>query len=138
MTAPPGHAKALAAVALGSVVGALLRTLAGASVEAWLGAGFPWGTLFVNITGSFAIGLCAAATPPDRHALRLFVMAGVCGGYTTFSAFSLDTLQLLQSGAGALAAANIGLSIVTWLAAIWAGDALGRRWRREPGAPRAG
>lgn len=136
MTAP-SHARALAAIALGSVIGALLRALAGAGIETWAGAGFPWGTLFVNITGSFVIGFCAAAVPQDRHALRLFVMAGVCGGYTTFSAFSLETLRLLQHGEGLLAAANVGLSLLAWLAAVWAGDALGRRGRAEPGASAA-
>jgi fluoride exporter len=121
------HARALAAIALGSMIGALLRALAGAGVEIWASAGFPWGTLFVNVTGSLLIGFCAAAIAPERHVLRLFVMAGICGGYTTFSAFSLETLRLLQHGAGMLAAVNIGVSLLAWLAAVWAGDALGRR-----------
>lgn len=133
----PDHAKALAAVASGSVVGALLRAIAGAGVQAWAGASFPWGTLFVNVTGSFVIGFCAAALSSERHALRLFLMTGVCGGYTTFSAFSLDTLRLLQHGEAMLAAANVGVSLLAWLAAAWAGDALGRRRRSEPGAPLA-
>lgn len=138
MTTPaagqPSHIGALVAVIGGGVTGSLLRGLISPIVQAWAGFGFPLGTLFVNVTGSFAIGLCAAAMPADRPLQRLFLMTGVCGGYTTFSAFSLETLRLLQGGEGVLAAANMGFSLFAWLAAVWAGRAAARRSRREPGA----
>jgi CrcB protein len=130
----PSHFSALTAIVGGSVIGSLLRALISPSVQAWAALGFPLGTLFVNVTGSFAIGLCAAAVPAERPLRRLFLMTGVCGGYTTFSAFSLETLRLLQSGESVLAAANVGASLFAWLAAVWAGRAAARRLRREPGA----
>ena len=130
----PSHFGALAAVVGGSVIGSLLRALISPSVQALAGFSFPLGTLFVNVTGSFAIGICAAAVPAERPLQRLFLMTGVCGGYTTFSAFSLETLRLLQGGEGGLAAANVALSLFAWLAAVWAGGAAARRFRREPGA----
>ncbi|MGH6618655.1 MAG: CrcB family protein, partial [Alphaproteobacteria bacterium] len=86
----------------------------------------PWGTLFVNVTGSFAIGFYATlAGPKGRLAAgpvqRQFVMTGICGGYTTFSMFSLDTLRLLQDGNPRAAAFNVALSVIAWLAAVWLG-----------------
>lgn len=129
-----------AVIALGSTIGSVLRWLASAGLHAALGEGFPWGTLFVNVTGSFAIGFYAALTGPDGRLfagarMRQFVMTGICGGYTTFSIFSLETLRLMQSAAWSEASANIGLSIVTWLAAVWAGDALASRLNRLRRAP---
>src|SRR5579863_665864 len=90
-------------VALGSIVGAVARFLVSVLFVSQFGDGFPWATLFVNVTGSFAIGFYAALTGPDGRLLvsarqKLFVMVGICGGYTTFSAFSLETLRLVQSG----------------------------------------
>ena len=113
-----------AAVALGSVIGGVLRALASPAIQALAASGFPWGTLFVNVTGSFAIGVYAALTGPEGRVQagrrqRLFVMTGLCGGYTTFSMFSLETLQLLQAGELAIAGLNIGISVVSWLAAVW-------------------
>src|SRR5271169_179366 len=91
------------AVALGSIVGGVARYLVSVLFLSQLGNGFPWGTLFVNVTGSFIIGFYAALTGPDGRLFvsprqRQFVMVGICGGYTTFSAFSLETLRLVQSG----------------------------------------
>jgi len=134
-----GAAGLYAAVAAGSVIGGVLRYLASLAVQGMLGAGFALGpmlgTLFVNVTGSFVIGFYSALTGPDGRVMadpraRQFVMAGICGGFTTFSAFSLDTLRLAQSGALGAAAVNIGLSIVTWLLAVWLGHALATRLNR--------
>src|SRR5689334_14468034 len=91
------------AVALGGAMGSLARFWLAAAVAAFTGPRFPWGTLLINILGSFVIGLVAAITlTPARVAMhpdvRAFLMVGVCGGFTTFSAFSLQTLELLQSG----------------------------------------
>lgn len=126
------------AIAVGSVVGSVLRWLAARGVHAVFGDALPWGTLFVNVTGSFAIGLYAALTGPDGRLLvspltRQFVMTGVCGGYTTFSIFSLETLQLVQSAAMDKAGFNIGISITAWLAAVWLGDAIGTQMNRLKG-----
>lgn len=123
------------AIALGSIVGSVLRWLASLGAQAALGDGFPWGTLLVNLTGSFAIGFYAALTGPDGRLFvgprtRHFVTTGVCGGYTTFSLFSLETLRLAQSGAIVAAALNVGVSVATWLAAVWLGDALASRFNR--------
>jgi CrcB protein len=124
-----------AAVAAGSVIGSLLRALASLALQATLGSGFPWGTLFVNITGSLAIGFYAALTGPDGRLFvgarqRQFVMTGICGGYTTFSAFSLDTFRLMQAGHFLLAGMNVGISAVTWLIAVWLGHSLAVRLNR--------
>lgn len=123
------------AVALGSVLGGTLRWLASEALLHGLGPGFPWGTLFVNVTGSFAIGFYAAATGPDGRlfpgpAQRQFVMAGICGGYTTFSIFSLETIRLLEAGALRIAALNVAVSVTLWLVAVWAGFALATRLNR--------
>lgn len=127
-----------AAIAAGGVIGSVLRWLASLGLHAALGDGFPWGTLFVNVTGSFAIGFFAALTAPDGRLfassrLRHFVMTGICGGYTTFSAFSLETVRLFQEGAVFAAMLNIAISMVTWLAAVWAGDALASRMNKLKG-----
>ena len=99
------------------------------------GDGFPWGTLFVNVTGSFLIGFYAALTGPDGRLLvsarqRLFVMVGICGGYTTFSSFSLETLRLVQSGNVRTAFVYLLVSAVTWIASVWIGYALAARINR--------
>src|SRR4051794_12791973 len=90
---------------------------------------FPWGTLIVNVTGSFLIGLFATLTGPEGRWLapvtfRQFFMIGICGGYTTFSTFSLQTLQLADDGEWTKAAANSVLSLVLCLAGVWMGHAL--------------
>lgn len=127
------------AVALGSAIGGLLRALASVAILAHLGPGFPWGTLFVNVTGSFAIGFYATLAEPDGRLRagarqRHFVMTGLCGGYTTFSVFSLETLRLWQAGEPSFAALHIGVSVVGWLAAVWLGHALASRLNRLKGS----
>ena len=87
---------------------------------------FPWATLIVNVTGSFIIGFFATLTGPDGRVFvgtegRQFVMTGICGGYTTFSSFSLQTLNLVRDGEMVLAGSNIGLSFLLCLLSVWAG-----------------
>ena len=90
---------------------------------------FPLGTLVVNVTGSFAIGFIAAFTGPEgaflvSPRLRQFFMIGVCGGYTTFSSFSLQTLDLVRDGDWFKAGLNTMLSFVCCLLAVWLGRIL--------------
>lgn len=125
------------AVAAGSTLGGTARWLAGEAFQVFTSGAFPWSTLFVNITGSLLIGLYAALTGPEGRLLagatqRHFVMTGLCGGYTTFSVFSLETVRLLEMGSIAAAGLNVGLSLAGWLVAVWAGYALGTLWSRLP------
>jgi fluoride exporter len=116
-------------VALGGAIGTTARYWLSTVVARAFGETFPWGTLIINITGSFVIGFFAALTGPDGRlfassTVRQFVMVGICGGYTTFSAFSLQTLNLANDGEWARAGANIGLSVLLCLIAVWAGVVL--------------
>jgi len=122
--------------ALGSIARFLLSALALRHWGERLGETLPWGTLMVNITGSFLIGFLFTATGPEGRwpvALtgRHFLLSGICGGYTTFSSFSLQTLQLAQNRAWLLAGINVAGSVVACLAAVWLGhlfaSALGGR-----------
>jgi fluoride exporter len=126
-------------VGLGCVIGSVLRALVSLASVALLGAGFPLGTLFVNVTGSFLIGFYATLTSPEGRLFassrrRQFVMTGVCGGYTTFSMFSLETLRLAQSGHLPAAALNVGISLFAWLAAVWLGHVTASRLNRLRGS----
>ncbi len=113
-------------VAAGGAAGAALRHLAGMAALRLFGPSFPWGTLAVNIAGSLAmgvlIGLLARASS-GGEALRLFLATGVLGGFTTFSAFSLDAVALYQRGAiaaaGGYVAASVALSIAALAAGLW-------------------
>jgi CrcB protein len=113
-------------VAVGGAIGSLCRWWL-SELFLRLGLGFfPWATLLANVSGSFLIGLVATLTGPDGRVvvppeLRLAVMVGFCGGYTTFSAFSLQTLALVQGGNFREAAANVILSLVVCLLAVWLG-----------------
>src|SRR3982751_2479543 len=124
-------------VALGSAAGGLARVLAGVWLQERLGrvmphAGakpFPVGTLLVNVTGSFLIGVLIvvlARRTSNATMLHSLLILGFCGGFTTFSTFSADTMALMESGAGALAATNIVASVLLALLATLAGAALGR------------
>jgi CrcB protein len=98
-------------------------------VARWIGETFPWGTLVINVSGSFVIGFFATLTGPDGRiyastTVRQFVMIGLCGGYTTFSSFSLQTLALMNDGEYLKAGANIGLSVVCCMLAVAAGHFL--------------
>ena len=101
----------------------------------YIGATFPWGTLIVNVSGSVIIGFLATLTLADGRLLispdaRAFLMIGVCGGFTTFSSLSLETLNLARDGEWLWASANVVLSVVLCLVAVWLGHigaaALGR------------
>lgn len=119
------------AVAVGGALGSLARFWLAAIMTMLTGPRFPWGTLFINVLGSFIIGLVAGLTAvPARVGMhpdvRVFLMVGICGGFTTFSAFSLQTLELLQSGEVASALGYIAGSVLFCLIAVWAGWSLGR------------
>ena len=116
-------------VALGGALGSVARYWMTNAVAALTGPRFPWGTIIINVVGSFVIGLVAyAATPvgrvPVSFDMRAFILVGICGGYTTFSSFSLQTLELARNGYWLGAAGNIVVSVVLCLAAVWAGYAL--------------
>jgi CrcB protein len=121
-------------VGLGSALGGVGRFWLSGVVAARLGQTFPWGTLLVNVTGSFVIGLLGAfAGTDDRPGnawLMSFLMAGVCGGYTTFSAFSLQTLALLREGRWLLAGANVAASVLLCLLGVWLGHLAGQALSR--------
>lgn len=121
-----------ALIALGGALGSVARYGSGLAVARWAGPDFPWGTLAVNVLGSFLIGIFATATAADGRVplssdMRNFLIVGICGGFTTFSSFSLQTLELLRSGKPGWALANIGLSVAICLAAVaagyWTGEA---------------
>ncbi|MBL8667466.1 MAG: fluoride efflux transporter CrcB [Rhodospirillales bacterium] len=117
-------------IALGGALGSVLRFWCSIAVARTVGETFPWGTLLVNVVGSFLIGLVAVTTGPDGRLLitssiRQFVLVGIFGGYTTFSSFSLQTLNLALDGEWALAGANILLSMTLCLLAVWLGHAAG-------------
>lgn len=113
-------------IMLGSALGGGARFWVSSSVASHFGETFPWGTIIVNVTGSFVIGFFATLTGPDGRVLvgsttRQFVMIGLCGGYTTFSSFSLQTLLLARDGDWFRAGANTILSFALCLAAVWLG-----------------
>lgn len=119
-------------VALGGALGSVSRHWLSGLVAARFGETFPWGTLVINVTGSFFIGLIGAVASPEgrmdsqsRAFATQFLMLGVCGGYTTFSSFSWQTLQRLQDREWLFAGGNIILSVVLCLMAVWLGYLLG-------------
>jgi CrcB protein len=119
-------------VALGGALGSVSRYWLSGLVAARFGETFPLGTLFVNVTGSFLIGIFAALAIPEgrldsqsRAFATQFVMIGICGGYTTFSSFSLQTLNLLRDREWLYAGGNILLSVVLCMIAVWLGYLLG-------------
>ena len=114
-------------VALGGAIGATLRWLTGLLTLRVLGQGFPWGTVTVNILGSFLMGVLVVALA-ERGGLRAapFLMTGLLGGFTTFSAFSLDAVALVERGQTALAAAYVGGSVIVGLAALVLGMSVTR------------
>ena len=117
-------------IAIGSAFGGIARFWCSGVIARMFGETFPWGTLIVNVSGSFVIGLIAALTAPDGRIFlgstaRLALMVGICGGYTTFSSFSLQTLNLFNDGEWLNGGANIAGSVVLCLLAVWAGQILG-------------
>ncbi|MEX0407233.1 fluoride efflux transporter CrcB [Aquibium sp. LZ166] len=116
--------KEIALVAAGGAIGASLRHLTGAAMLRIAGMSFPWGTLTVNIVGSFLMGVfieLLARRFGTSNELRLFVATGVLGGFTTFSAFSLDVAVLWERGASGHAAAYVAASVIGAVAALFAG-----------------
>ena len=119
-----------ALIVLGGGAGSLARYLAGMAVTARLGSRFPWGTLLVNVTGSFLIGLIltilterVAVSPNWRFAL----VVGFLGGYTTFSSFEWETFAAVRAGGFWIGAMNVAGSVTLGYAAVWLGAALARR-----------
>ena len=118
-------------VMAGSALGGLLRYLL-TRIPIMMAGGFPYGTLLVNIIGSFIIGYFGTLTLqtgrfPASDNMRMFVMVGICRGFTTFSSFSLQTFDLMRSGAWTRAVANVVLSLVLCIAAVSAGHILAHR-----------
>jgi fluoride exporter len=110
-------------VMLGGAIGAGLRHLAGGVALARLGPGFPWGTLFVNLAGGLLIGLLTGwfVRAGANEAMRLFLAVGVLGGFTTFSAFSLETFLMVERGELGIAIAYAGTSVVGSVVLLFAG-----------------
>jgi len=119
-------------VAIGGALGSVGRYWLSGMVADRFGQTFPWGTLVINVTGSFIIGIFAALAIPEgrmdpqsRAFTTQFLMIGVCGGYTTFSSFSLQTLNLLRDREWLYAGGNVLLSVVLCMVAVWLGYLLG-------------
>lgn len=119
-------------VAIGGALGSVGRYWINGIVSDKFGATFPWGTLFINVGGSFIIGIIGALASPEgrmdsqaRQFATQFLMIGVCGGYTTFSSFSWQTLNLVRDREWFYAGGNIVLSVVLCLLAVWLGWMLG-------------
>jgi CrcB protein len=122
-------------IAAGGALGSIARYWMASAIDRRFDTGFsfPWGTVLVNITGSFAIGVFAALAASDGRwgqapllgdNARLFLIVGICGGFTTFSSFSLQTLTLLREGLLLRAGGHIALSVIACVVATWAGLAL--------------
>jgi len=120
----------LIAVAMGGAFGAVLRFLISTGVYQWLGRGFPYGTLAVNIIGSLLIGLMTIALPLQRIALtmeyRSAILVGLFGSLTTFSTFSLDNFYLIEQGHFIKATLNIATNVFVCIVAVWIGMSLGK------------
>ena len=117
-------------VALGGALGSVARFGCSSLIASWFGQTFPIGTLVINVVGSFVIGFFATISGPDGRLLvpgdiRQFVLVGLCGGYTTFSSFSLQTLTLAQDGELYRAGLNIAASVGLCLFSVWLGFVAG-------------
>jgi CrcB protein len=113
-------------IAIGSALGGMARYWCSGFAARLIGETFPWGTIIVNVVGSFIIGFFATVTGPDGRIFagtltRQFVMIGFCGGFTTFSSFSLQTLNLANDGEWLQTGGNIVGSVVLCLIAVWMG-----------------
>jgi len=119
-------------IAIGGALGSVARYALDGVVSDRFGASFPWGTMIVNVSGSLVIGILGALTLPEgrlgseaRIFTTHFLMIGICGGFTTFSSFSLQTLNLLREREWLCAGGNVLLSVVLCLVAVWLGYMLG-------------
>ena len=122
-------------IGLGGAFGSMARFWLSLLVDGRVPSKFPWGTFLVNIIGSFAIGaLAAVADQPGRFslspAMKQLLMVGICGGFTTFSSFSIRTLELLRGGQPLYAAANVVGSVLLCLLAVWGGHLFGQTLNR--------
>ena len=111
-------------IAVGGALGSMARYATGVYVGRWLGMAFPWGTLLINIIGSLLIGVFAEAFAlrwDASQSTRVFLVVGICGGYTTFSTFSLDVVTLINHGEALAAGAYIVASVVLGVLALYAG-----------------
>jgi CrcB protein len=121
---------AIIAVAVGSALGGVARYLIGSWFLARFGVGFPWGTFFINVTGSFLIGFVAELALSRAYGVtplvRLFTATGILGGYTTFSTYSLETANLMSQGSAPTAMLYAGGSAVAGVAGVFAGQFLAR------------
>ena len=127
------------AVAAGGALGTAGRFFLSGVIANAFGATFPWGTLIINITGSFVIGFFGTLTGPDGRLLvsgvtRQFVMVGICGGYTTFSSFSLQTLNLMNDGEWLYAGWNVLGSVALCLLFVWIGAVMAATFNQLKGA----
>ena len=121
--------KILMVIAFGGAVGAMTRYAASLGIHSIAGNDFPYGTLLVNVAGSFAIGFLYVLIIESGSGLahyRAPLMVGLLGAFTTFSAFSLETIHLMEAGEMLKASANVLLNVVLCLAACWGGLVLGR------------
>ncbi len=121
-------------IALGGALGSVARFWMSSAITARFDNKFPWGTIFVNITGSFLIGIFAALSETggrlaEAPTLRHFLVVGICGGYTTFSAFSVQTLDLMRAGNWPAVTGNVLGSVLACLLAVWLGHLLGSALR---------
>ena len=119
------------AVAAGGALGSMARFWLTGAMTALTGPRFPWGTLLINVVGSFVIGLVGGLTLTSARIgmhpdIRIFLMTGICGGFTTFSAFSLQTLELMQNGDVGPVLGYAVCSVVLCVFATYCGWMLGR------------
>lgn len=124
-------------IAIGGAIGSCGRFAVSSAFARAVGEVFPWGTIIVNISGCFVIGVLATITGPDGRAVvpsdvRAFLLIGICGGYTTFSSFSLQTLTLIRSGDMLGAGMNALVSFVACMVAVWAGAVVGQLLNAAP------
>jgi CrcB protein len=124
-------------VAIGGAIGSVARYWLSGVVAEKYGTSFPWGTLVINVGGSFVIGIIGAMASPEgrlstqsRIFATQFIMVGICGGYTTFSSFSWQTLQLAQQRQWLYAGGNVLLSVLLCMIAVWLGYLIGA-WARH-------
>jgi fluoride exporter len=123
-------------IGAGSAIGGVARYWCYGMTARYLGGTFPWGTLLVNVLGSAFIGFFAALTASSGRLLvapnlRLFVMAGICGGFTTFSTFSLETLNLAREGDWLKAFGNVAATLTLCLIGVWLGYAAAMQWNER-------
>lgn len=116
-------------IALGGALGSVSRFALSGLIASQVGETFPWGTMVINVLGSFVIGFFSTFTGPEGRVLvgsngRMFFMTGVLGGFTTFSSFSLQTLTLARDGEWLRAGGNAAGSLVLCLVAVWLGHLL--------------